>query len=688
MYPTRNEQRVSFFGNEKWEIEEIEVESVSFEEELEDVYDFNVPKHHCFFTDEMLVSNCSEYISLDDTACNLASINVAKFFDSETNKFDIEGYKHSIRIWQMILEITNHMAQLPSESVAYRVWKYRSTGLGPANLGTLLMMMGYPYDHQEGRTISAALMGIMTGQSYAVSAEMAEILGSFPGYDNNRQHMLRVVKNHRAAAYGMSDDMAPKDKQELCKKVPDYVDLTVNPVPLVVEDSYSDLTKLLVDETKSSWDEAVSLGGSFGYRNSQVTVCAPTGTISFVMGCDSTGIEPCYALVTYKTLAGGGVMKIVNNSVKKTLENLDCYDDEQMKNICDFIQENGHVHGSGMKPEHEAIFKCAASPLGDKGIISWEAHISMLAALQSFVSGGISKTINMPESATHIDISEAWKMAYQLGCKGISIYRDNCKLSAPLTANNNSKDQNISEDMIQRVTEESLVAEIVRRKNSNALNIQDLLESIGITQHDVLAARREWGQRKRPGDLLSGMRFRIKIGQAQGYVQIFVYPDGRICEFFLTFGNPGSSLNNMLECWSIAFSIALQRGESLQNLCSKYINVEFEPKGFTGRKDELRRVTSPVDYIARLMLMYFDDEGYIKDPSIFGNIGNIDSAEEDTEEGTTISGFEFSGSKGAKNDSTLSVAQRSPCPKCGAIMTGGSDKCPVCPSCGYFGGCG
>jgi len=312
----------------------------------------------------------------------------------------------------------------------------------------------------------------------------------------------------------------------------------------------------------------------------------------------------------------------------------------------------------------------------------------MLASLQSFVSGAISKTINMPESATHLEISDAWKMAYKLGCKGVSIYRDNCKMSAPL----NVKTVNpiVAEDIIQRITDDSLVSEIVRRRQDNVFNIQKLLDAIGITQHDIITAKKEWGERKRPGDVLNGLRFRIKIGQAQGYVQIFVYPDGRICEFFLTFGNPGSSLNNMLECWSIAFSIALQRGEPLQNLCSKYINVEFEPKGFTGRKDDLRRVTSPVDYIVRLMLLYFDDEGYIEAPSIFTNIGSIEDndSNEIAEEGTTISGFEFAESKDKKNDSMSGFMQRPPCPKCGAMMTGGSDKCPVCPSCGFFGGCG
>jgi len=1082
---------------------------------------------------------CAEYISLNDTACNLASINVEKLYDEEKKIFEVEKYKHSIRIWQMILEITNHMAQLPSELVAYNVWKYRSTGLGPANLGTLLMLMGLPYDGDESRTIGAALMGIMTGHSYAVSAEMAEALGPFEGYDNNRKDMLKVVKNHRSASYGMSSNLDPKTHQELSRSVGDYKDLTVPPVPLNTKSSYRAQTNVLVGEAQTSWDEAVSMGGSFGYRNSQVTVCAPTGclvsdtmilssdglipivemgnpegdqwqnierdilqennisksdkfyingiaptirvqsdrghviqatfnhqlrvinddgeyvwkkmedieegdllsnkigghedlllnkeyqdlssvdishhsikltktpskldeslaellglyqgdgyvkdssgiriavcnddkdlvshidnlnkvlfglnniaqeekvgcsliilssrviarwwrqngfdkpsgnegqgsagafipikvlrsktsvlcaflrglfeadgtingttspiiemtttsyvlsrqvfvaleslgikahwklyevredgfgsrvkyrvrvsgseaaykymhkigfisqrkidklvgffekrkemnsnpkntihhigwinelydlsnglsnkirqdilvrkkegrfnydwavslinefdqlkkskfynvvskypelsfvrinsvdyageeatydisvpsentyvangiishnTISFIMGCDSTGIEPCYALVTYKTLAGGGMMKIVNNSVKRSLFNLKSYTEDEIDSICTFIQENGHVKGSGIKSEHENIFKCAASPLGDEGIIGWEGHIRMLASLQSFVSGGISKTINMPESSSHVDISEAWKMAYQLGCKGISIYRDNCKMSAPLNTERN-KDQNISEDVVQRITNESIMSELSRRKQTNALNVQEFLDAVGITHHDIIEAKKEWGERKRPADVLNGLRFRIKIGSSQGYVQIFVYPDGRICEFFLTFGNPGSSLNNMLECWSIAFSIALQRGEPLHNLCSKYMNVEFEPKGFTGRKDELRRVTSPVDYIARLMLMYFDDEGYIKDPSVLsvGNALEIDEVKEITEEGTTISGFEFSDSKDKKVDNTSGFMQRQQCPKCSALMTGGSEKCPVCPSCGYFGGCG
>jgi len=624
---------------------------------------------------------CSEYISLNDTACNLASINVVPFYSKEDG-FDIDKYKHAVRLWQFILDLTNNMAQLPSKEVSYNVYKYRNTGLGPANLGTLLMLMGLPYASKESYAISGALMSIMTGHSYVTSAEMSDNLGAFPGYEKNRKPMIKVIKNHQRAAYGLSDDMDPMKKRSITKKTGDYEDLTVNPVALNLEEGFADSTKGLIKEAQSSWDEALSMGGSFGFRNGQVTVCAPTGTIAMVMGCDSTGIEPCYALVTYKTLAGGGIMKIVNNSVSKTLSNLG-YDESTIESICKHVQVKGHVYGSEVREEHIDIFKCAASPLGNKGTINWEGHIQMLAALQSFVSGGISKTINMPESSTREDISNALVLGYDLGCKGISIYRDNCKMSAPLTTNEQDTIVN-SEDVATRITSEALFNELARRKAENAIDIEKVLETLGITNQDIVEARNGWGQRRRPGDVLNGFRFRIKIGQAQGYVQIFIYPDGRICEFFLTFGNPGSSLNNMLECWSIAFSIALQRGESLSNLCSKFINVEFEPKGFTGRKDDLKRVVSPVDYIARLMLKYFDDEGYVKDPSVFSNLQGFKPEEKNVAE-KNQEVLEYQSEDSSFDQTSMS---RPCCPKCGAMMTEGTDKCPACPSCGYFGGRG
>jgi len=406
-------------------------------------------------------------------------------------------------------------------------------------------------------------------------------------------------------------------------------------------------------------------------------------TLSFILGCDSTGIEPSYALVSYKTLAGGGIMKIVNNSVEKTLINLG-YEEDQIKSICKFIEKNGHVKDSGIKQEHESIFKCAASPLGNDGIVNWKGHIKMLAALQAFVSGAISKTINMPESSTREDISEALKMGYKLGCKGISIYRDNCKGSAPLQTKKN--DQISSDETARRITDDVLINELGRRKSENSININEVLEKLGITHQDIVETKKNWGQRRRPGEVIPGMRFRIKIGAAQGYVQMFLYPDGKMCEFFLTFGNPGSSLNNMLECWSIAFSIALQRGESLYNLCTKFIGVEFEPKGFTGRKDKISKVTSPVDYIARLMLMNFDDEGYIKDKNLFKNtLIQNNPMESKPKEQVIIEKSDF---KDKSLDNTSFSFSRPPCPKCGSMMSSGTDKCPSCPTCGYFGGCG
>jgi ribonucleoside-diphosphate reductase alpha chain len=622
---------------------------------------------------------CHEHISLNQTACNLCSINLLHHFDVNKKEFNLSSYEHTILLWQTILEITIFMAQLPSQKIAKNTWQYRQTGLGPANLGTFLMVMGVSYDSIEGRTIAAAMMSVMTGCAYTVSAKWAAEIGSFPAWERNSKGVLRVVRNHRRAAHGLGDfDVSSKQHHELIKQLTDYEELSVKPVPLP-QSRVNDLKKPireLLERAKTCWDEALSLGGSYGYRNSQTTTCAPTGTVSFVMGCDSTGVEPNYALVSYKTLAGGGTMKIVNGSVRTSLRTLG-YSDKLTDSIVHYVEERGHVHGApGLKKEHESVFKCAVSPLdGDEHTIAWKDHIQMVAALQSFVSGGISKTINMPVNASAKDVSSAYELAYDLGCKGITVYRDGCKASAPLNVKKQDGEQ--VTEVMKRLPNEVLLNEVARRNVEHTLSFEELKDRLGVTPQVEEEASSGWGTRRRPSEVLTGFRHRIMIGQARGYLKVFVYEDGRIAELFLTFGNPGSSLGNVLECWSIVFSVALQRGEPLSKLCKKFINVEFEPKGFTGRRDDLKIVSSPVDYIARLLLKLFDEEGYVVDKKMIGLSECLNTSSDKPQDERVLNKEQFDGS-----------ANRQFCPSCGARMMGGTAKCPTCDKCGYFGGCG
>jgi ribonucleoside-diphosphate reductase alpha chain len=555
------------------------------------------------------------------------SINNLKFFVD--GKYDVKLYEHVVELCQMVLETTNTMAQFPMEDVARVTHKYRATGLGMANLGTLLMEMGLPYGSDEARGVAATLMSVMTAQSYVTSAKMAQELGPFAGWSECYRGMLRVIRNHRRVAYKIHDDVDKKTHEDLG----DYEGLVVKPhitIPCTLS-WFSDVEK----ESRLLWDMALSLGGSYGFRNSVLTACAPTGTVSFIMGCETTGIEPCYALVTYKTLSGGGTMKLVVPSVERALRNMG-YKTDDIKRAAEHIEKNGTLYNCDfIRPNHRDVFKCAASSRTDD-TIHWRDHVLMTAALQPFVSGGISKTINMPDNVTEEQIMEAYELAYNTGCKGITVYRDGCKAAAPLSV---KKDK--TEAKKQRT--------------------EPVTETYDTT----------WGHRRHPSEIMSGFRHKIIIGSTRGYVEIFTYEDKRIAEVFITFGNPGSPLNNVLECWAIAFSVALQRGEPLFKMCSKFIGVEFEPKGFTGRRDDIKKVSSPIDYVVRLLLKLFDENGVLKKNALSDEKQHRDSAVVEQ-----------------KRSEVVNISSRPMCPQCGSFMTGGSSKCPACEKCGFFGGCG
>jgi ribonucleoside-diphosphate reductase alpha chain len=506
--------------------------------------------HTCPEDGEIRGSNpCSEYMFLDDTACNLASMNLLKFYDD--GRFDAEAYMHASRLWTVTLEISVMMAQFPSKEIAQRSFDFRTLGLGYANIGGLLMNMGLGYDSDEGRALCGALTAIMTGVSYATSAEMAGELGAFSGYERNKDHMLRVMRNHRNAAYGATEG---------------YEDLAVKPVPL-------DLTNCpdsrLVELAMSSWDEALRLGEMHGYRNAQSTVIAPTGTIGLVMDCDTTGIEPDIALVKYKKLVGGGQLKIINNTVPEALERLG-YTGDEVKSILAYIEENDTIEGApGLREEHVSIFDCAFVPLNGQRSIHYMGHIRMMAAAQPFLSGAISKTVNMPHEATVEEISEAYIEAWKLGLKAVAVYRDGSKRTQPL----NTDDGHENEKAAAPTPQEARQAP-------------------------------PSPQRVRLPDERQAITHKFSIGGHEGYLTVGLYPNGQPGEMFIAMAKEGSVVSGLMDSFATACSIMLQYGVPMNVLIKKFSHSRFEPSGFT-TNPELPMAKSIMDYIFRWMDMKF-----------------------------------------------------------------------------------
>jgi len=564
---------------------------------------------------------CSEYMFLDDTACNLASSNLLKFYDKDTKEFDVEGYIHVNRLWTIVLEISVYMAQFPSEKIAQLSYDYRTLGLGYANIGGLLMTMGIPYDSREGRAIAGALTAIMTGTAYATSAEMARELGPFPKFAENRESMLRVISNHREAAYGWKDG---------------YVGLSIKPVPLDhdgIPEAYSDLS----DHAEEAWDRALALGEEYGYRNAQTTVLAPTGTIGLVMDCDTTGVEPDFALVKLKKLAGGGYFKIINQSVPPALKALGYSDgqideivryatghrrlpdsfvaalsDEEFKTVMpqvetafdisfladwaskgfskeeieranDYCVGTMTIEGAPyLKPEHYPVFNCA-NPCGKKGkqFISTEAHIRMMAACQPFLSGAISKTINMPNNATVEDIKEAYLLSWKLALKANALYRDGSKLSQPLNAALVEDDEE-DEDEAPAATPTAQVVQIVEKL---------------VRQREKLPAKR------------MGYTQKAVVGGHKVYLRTGNYPDGRLGEIFIDMHKEGAAFRSMMNAFAIAVSLGLQHGVPLDEFVDAFTFFKFEPSGFVQGHDRLKSATSIIDFVFRdLAINYLDRE--------------------------------------------------------------------------------
>jgi len=614
--------------------------------------------HTCPASGEIRASNpCSEYMFLDDTACNLASLNLLTFRDEKTKAFDLDGYEHAVRLWTIVLEISVLMAQFPSREIAELSYEFRTLGLGYANIGGLLMSSGIPYDSEAGRAICAALTAIMTGASYATSAEMAARLGAFPGYGKNREHMLRVMRNHRRAAYGERTG---------------YERVSTPPVPL---DAAACPDPRMIEHARRAWDRAIALGEEHGYRNAQATVIAPTGTIGLVMDCDTTGIEPDFALVKFKKLAGGGYFKIINRAVPEALRALGYSESEIAeieayavghgtlaqapainhatlkakgftKDAIDLIEkalptafdikfafnkwtlgeefcraalgvspdalaspnfdllahlgfsrreiEAANIHVCGamtvegaphLKAEHYPVFDCA-NPCGRTGkrYLSVESHIRMMAAAQPFISGAISKTINMPNEASVEDCKAAYMLSWKLALKANALYRDGSKLSQPLQSQLIA-DEDDEEDAVEAFLEKSLPARA-------AALTEKIVEKV-VERVVVLREREKMPHRRK------GYTQKAVVGGHKVYLRTGEYDDGRLGEIFIDMHKEGAALRSFINNFAIAVSLGLQYGVPLEEYVDAFTFTRFEPSGPVQGNDSIKYATSILDYVFR-----------------------------------------------------------------------------------------
>ncbi|MDO4576066.1 MAG: vitamin B12-dependent ribonucleotide reductase [Planctomycetia bacterium] len=491
--------------------------------------------HTCPNSGRINASNpCSEYMFIDNSACNLASINLMRFFDDETGIFDVERFEHACRVMLIAQEIIVDRASYPTKRIAENSHKFRALGLGYSNLGCLLMALGLPYDSDEGRGICGAITAIMHGAANRTSVELARAVGAFDEYAKNKDSMLSVMQMHW-------------DKVEEIKNAPRY----------------------LRQAARAVWDEVLSNGRRYGFRNAQVTVLAPTGTISFMMDCDTTGIEPDIALVKYKQMAGGGLMKLVNRTVPLALKRLG-YSQEDIESINAYIEAEDTIEGAGnLLPEHLQVFDCAFQPRNGSRSIPWRAHVKMMAAAQPFLSGAISKTVNLPKDATQKDIADAYLESWKLGLKAVAVYRDGSKGAQPLTTS--------------KVGEGSETPEDVRP----------------VKEKIVYRPRRE-----RLPDTRNSITHKFSIAGHEGYLTVGQYPDGRPGEVFITMAKEGSTVGGLMDCFGTAISMSLQYGVPLEVYVNKFSHTRFEPQGHTKNPD-IRIAKSIVDYIFRWLGITF-----------------------------------------------------------------------------------
>jgi ribonucleoside-diphosphate reductase alpha chain len=545
-------------------------------------FDSTIHKWHtCKGTDRQNSTNpCSEYLFLDNTACNLASLNLMKFKTADGD-FDVERFKAAVRIFITAQEIIVDNASYPIKEIAENSHIFRTLGLGYANLGSLVMSYGFGYDSVEGRALCGAITAIMTGEAYEQSARLAQAIGPFPGH-------------HDARASGVPKPVA-KDNVASMSEVIDLHRCAVREISDAKEFAH------LKEEAAKVWESAAELGKRYGYRNAQVTVLAPTGTISFLMDCDTTGIEPDIALVKYKLLAGGGMLKIVNQTVKPALEKLG-YNSEEIDRIIahidafdtieDITDTDGSKISSGLKPEHLSVFDCAFKPFKGERSLNYMAHLRMMAAAQPFLSGAISKTVNMPETATVDDIMNTYVEGWRLGLKSIAIYRDGSKRSAPLNTRK-TKHMGTVEDVDVGLDATTIGRDQLEKR------IFELEEELG-----MLRGKLDKPIRHRMPDTRMSLTHRFEIAGHEGYITVGLYEDGQPGELFITMSKEGSTIGGLMDTVGTLTSIALQYGVPLESLVKKFAYQRFEPSGFTKNPD-IRNATSITDYVFRWLACQF-----------------------------------------------------------------------------------
>ncbi|NIO04147.1 MAG: vitamin B12-dependent ribonucleotide reductase [Proteobacteria bacterium] len=548
--------------------------------------------HTCSNSGRINASNpCSEYMFLDDSACNLASLNLLRFLNGE-GEFDVPAFRHAVEIMILAQEIIVDNAGYPTEPIATNSHMFRALGLGYANLGALLMARGLPYDSDSGRNYAAAITALMTGQAYLTSAKVAGAMGSFEGFDSNRKPMLEVMRKHYRAISKINSAYAPLE---------------------------------LLGAVHEVWERAIEEGEGHGYRNAQVTVLAPTGTIAFMMDCDTTGIEPDISLIKYKKLVGGGILKIVNNTVSRALDRLG-YSEKEREEILQFLDKKETIEGSPhLKEADLPVFDCAFKPIHGNRSIHYMGHITMMGVVQPFISGAISKTINVPNETTVDEIAEAYIQAWQLGLKAVAIYRDGSKRTQPLS-------QKQQEDL--------------KVKGSP--------------------------YRRRLPDERKSLTHKFSIGNHEGYITVGMYDDGTPGEIFVVIAKEGSVVSGLMDSFATAVSLTLQYGVPLKILVNKFAHARFEPSGFT-KNPQIPIAKSLSDYIFRWLASKFLTKEEQAEVGVL-----IESASEglhsDTEGG------------GGAGLSYAAQEDAPPCPDCGSIMVR-NGSCYKCLNCGATSGC-
>ena len=582
----------------------------------------------CKTTGRINASNpCSEFMFLDDTACNLASLNLMKFL-GPNGQLDIEAFRHAVDITVTAQEILVDNAHYPTEKITQNSHDFRPLGLGYANLGALLMSLALPYDSDAGRDMCGAVTALMCGEAYAQSARIAERLEPFPGFALNREPMLDVIRMHREALRPIEPDSVPPS---------------------------------LLAAAEEAWNTALKLGEKFGYRNSQVTVLAPTGTIGFMMDCDTTGIEPDLALVKHKKLVGGGVIKIVNHTVPQALLRLG-YTPDDAEQIVSYIDRTGTIEGApALKPEHLPVFDCSLAPADDGRSIAWQGHLRMLAAAQPFISGAISKTINMPEESTIEHIMQAYMEAWKLGLKAVAIYRDNSKRSQPLSAAGAKK-----EETKQTPQPGAPVAE------QQELFTRTLRHKLPVERNSIT--------------------HKFSIGGHEGYVTVGMYDDGSPGEIFIKMAKEGSTLSGFMDGLALSVSIGLQYGVPLKVLVDKLINTRFEPSGYTGNP-AIPYAKSVLDYLARWLGGRFISADYLMPNGTAGGEMTAPPALSPAMSAALAPavppGMVEDSPTGRSREpmrSHLAFEGAPTCTECGMLMTP-SGSCYKCENCGNTSGC-